>query len=157
MNCIHRKQFFVIVIFLLVVPFISAEDGPFGAGIVVGSDSGISLAWRLSANNTIQGSVGWNFSDSDSMSLTADYLFHFDDILTFDTITIPVYIGGGVRTTLPFSDDSGFTLGARIPVGIRWLFEEYPVEAFLEISPGLKLIPKTAAAIGFGLGARWYF
>jgi len=91
------------------------------------------------------------------MSVTADYLFHFDDILTFDTTTIPVYIGCGARATLPFSDDSDFTLGARIPVGIRWLFKEVPVEAFLELSPGLKLVPKTAAALGFGLGARWYF
>lgn len=157
MNRVFRPILFVFVVFLLIVPAHSAETGPFGAGIVVGSDSGLSLAWRLSQNNTLQGSVGWNFTDSDSMSVTADYLFHFDDILTFDTTTIPVYIGCGARATLPFSNDADFTLGVRIPVGIRWLFEEVPVEAFLELSPGLKLVPKTAAALAFGLGARWYF
>lgn len=152
------KTLLVIFAFaVLTVPALHAEPGAFGAGVVIGSNTGVSVALRLTDVNTIQASFGWSFVDSKGLSVTADYLFHFDDILSIQGTVIPVYLGVGGKAYIPFSDNGDFTLGARVPVGLRWLFTSVPVEVFVEVAPGLKLYPKTAGIFDVGLGGRWYF
>lgn len=156
---ITLRSLVAVVAFIIAasLPSFAEKAGPFGAGLILGTDTGFSFAYRLNKVNTIQSSLAWSMIDSSGVSVTADYLFHFDDIFTIDDVTIPVYAGVGGKSFLPFSKDSDFGLGIRIPLGARWLFKQYPIEAFAEIVPGMKVIPKTSPMLGFGIGARWYF
>lgn len=148
-----------IVALSILVPsaLMAKEKGPVGVGLVLGNPSGLSVAWRLDEINTIQAAFAWSIMDNPGVSATADYLFHFDDVLTIDKVTIPLYAGIGAKLDLPLVEDTIFGLGLRIPLGARWLFTDIPLEIFLEIAPGMRFIPKSAFDLGFGFGARWYF
>lgn len=145
------------IMILLPISISAKEKGPVGVGLVVGSPSGLSLAWRMDDINTIQAAFAWSFMNNPGVSATADYLFHFDDVLTIDKITIPLYAGLGVKLDLPLVENTIFGLGLRIPLGARWVFTEVPLELFLEIAPGMRFIPESAFDFGFCFGGRWYF
>jgi hypothetical protein len=66
---------------------------------------------------------------------------------------LPFYFGLGAKLLL--ASDLG--LGIRIPVGLAYLFESAPFDIFVEIVPGLDLLPGTDFGIDGAIGARYYF
>jgi len=48
-------------------------------------------------------------------------------------------------------------LGIRFPVGVAYLFDDAPVDLFLEVAPTLDLVPGTYLDFDAGLGVRYYF
>jgi hypothetical protein len=66
---------------------------------------------------------------------------------------MPFYygIGGRIKT----SDDA--RIGVRVPLGLAYLFQNVPVDIFLEVVPILDLTPKTDFRINAALGARYFF
>ncbi|UCH66063.1 MAG: hypothetical protein JSW63_02715, partial [Ignavibacterium sp.] len=66
----------------------------------------------------------------------------------------PIYYGIGAR--LKFGEEDT-KLAVRIPVGAAYLFEDAPVDIFLEVVPMLELIPKTKFQFNAALGARYFF
>lgn len=54
-------------------------------------------------------------------------------------------------------DEGDLRLGVRIPLGIAWHPRKVPIDVFLELVPGLVVIPATALDFDFALGARFYF
>lgn len=157
-----RLFLFLLVSFSCVFAAFAAGNR-IGAGIVVGEPTGVSIAYLLDMDNTVQGSAAWDLTSPGGFTLTADYLFLFDKPLRIEKYRIPLYAGvGGKFVSLvgdgSFGDSDGkVSLGARFPVGARWLFPDTPLEAFLELAPCLRLIPDTALELGGGLGIRWYF
>jgi hypothetical protein len=56
-----------------------------------------------------------------------------------------------------FGDGDGKVgFGVRVPLGARWVFRGTPLEAFVELVPGLRLFPDTSFDFGGGLGIRWF-
>ena len=140
-----------------------AEAGPFGLGLVVGEPTGLSASLRLNKAAMLQGTAAWDLTSPGGITLAADYLFLFDDAFRIEKTAIPLYIGFGAKLVILMGDgrygddDSAIGIAARIPMGIRWLFDDLPLEAFLELSPGVRLFPETAFDAGGGIGLRWYF
>lgn len=134
-------------------------EGPFGVGIVVGEPTGISLAYRPGGARMLQGAAAWDLTSPGGLTFTGDYLFLFDKSLKLERRAIPLYVGVGGKLSLLVggSEEIPLGLGFRVPLGVRWPFDSTPLEAFLELVPGLRLIPDTAFDAGAGLGLRWYF
>ena len=146
----------VIVLLLALVlftPAVFADGGPFGLGIILGEPTGISLKLWLGDNHAVDGAVAWSFQDDGSFYVHGSYLYHFPELISVDTGSLPVYIGIGGKFSL--RDDP--YVGIRVPVGLSYIFATAPVDIFLEIAPGIGLLPSTKADWGAGIGVRYYF
>ncbi|MBF0315713.1 MAG: hypothetical protein HQK50_01865 [Oligoflexia bacterium] len=131
----------------------SEESKNKGIGLIIGEPTGISLNYRLSAANAIDGAIAWSFVDDNKFHLHADYLFSKKDLLNIDKVKLDVYFGGGVR----FKDEKQSLLGVRIPVGVSYFFKQQPIDIFLELAPILDLIPSSDISFNAAIGARYYF
>ena len=145
----------------------ASAQGPqghtFGAGILLGDPSGLTIKQWLNASNAFDVHVAFDFTD-EAFTLLADYLFHFDAfrLKSRAQVDLPLYVGIGGKLLVDANDnkknnDAAVGLGVRIPIGIAVLFKQAPLEIFVEIAPGLSVIPATSAEIDGGLGIRYYF
>lgn len=157
-----KRKASVLSCFLFLALSLPAE-GSFGLGLVVGEPTGVSAAWKIGHGTRLQGTLAWDLTDPGGLTAAADYLFLMDDLLKIERTAIPLYAGFGAKLQVvsgSASDKSdGFPLSlvARFPFGARWPFSELPLEAFIELAPGLALLPETAFDIGGGIGLRWFF
>jgi len=97
--------------------------------------------------------VASNVTTLPSISVHSDFLYHFFNVLSLQTGSLPLYIGIGVRVTIKALPE----LALRVPVGISYLFESVPLDVFFEIAPSLSLFPPTAFNCSGGIGLRFYF
>lgn len=130
-----------------------AGAGNFGLGVVLGEPAGISAKLWLGGTSAIDGTVAWSFAQNPAVSVHADYLFHFFDLITVPEGRLPLYVGIGGAVSI--SDDPD--VGVRVPVGITYLFDAAPLDLFLEIAPILLLFPATTFDFSGGIGIRYYF
>ncbi len=135
--------------------FLRGTPAGFGAGLVVGSPSGLSLAWRMPGSTMVQAAVGWSLQEN-TLSANVDYVFDLTTIQQDSTpdISWPVYMGAGGRVRMGV-DDAG--LGARVPVGIRMEPHDLKLDVYMELAPFVMLVPYTDAGLDFNLGVRFYF
>jgi len=145
-----RKLFTILVMILIVFAGpVTAKGEGIGLGIIFGEPTGLSGKMWLGGNTAIVGAAAWSFGDNGAIHLHADYLFHKNDLLEFASL----YYGLGVKVKL--TDD--VQLGIRIPVGLVHKLNDAPIDIFLEIVPGVNLVPSTGFGVNGGLGARYYF
>ncbi len=122
-----------------------AGDDGFAIGIVAGEPTGLTLR----AGDAIQVHAAWSFTGDAALMVNLDYLFYrrsFPDVPRLDW-----YVGVGARGK--FSDK--FRLGGRIPVGLRYLFQDAPMEVFGEVAPVLDVIPETELWVNGAIGVRF--
>jgi hypothetical protein len=118
-----------------------------GIGIGVGSLSGISGYYRLSAEKFTQGLLGFS---KNSLMLTCDYNTLIPNFLdNFHGIHAYYGVGGLVNT------DEG--LGVRVPLGILWRHDKHPLQLSAEIVPALLVIPETHALLDLTVALRYIF
>lgn len=126
-----------------------------GVGFMVGEPTGLTLKSWTGGGNAIDVGVAWSFGRYDAMTIQADYLWHNYDIFSdVDEGSLPLYYGIGGRLVLGENDSY---IGARVPIGLNYLFEDAPVGLFIEAAPILNLAPSTDFDIDGTLGARFYF
>lgn len=139
-------------------PFRQALPGPFGAGVILGPTTGVSLAWRPNAWNAVQSAIGWDMGGG-RLDVSADYLQSLRLIEPSGGTMMPVYVGlgAGVASAAPglFGENAG--VSARVPVGASLFFERVPIELFAQVVPRLQVIPATRFGIDAGIGGRFYF
>jgi hypothetical protein len=125
-----------------------------GVGVMVGEPTGLTLKSWFNERNAFDAGLAWSFGRYDAIHIHADYLWHsysvFNDI---EEGTLPLYYGIGARAV--FGEDDS-VIGARIPLGLNYLFEEAPIGMFLEVAPVVNLIPETDLDVNGGLGVRVY-
>lgn len=131
----------------------SAQDKGLGLGLIFGEPTGLSAKLWTSERTALDAAVAWSFSGVGWLHVQADFLMHNYDLIEVSKGRLPLYYGVGAY--LAFSSDLG--LGARVPVGLAYQFEEAPVDIFGELAPGLSLLPDLGFYIGGGIGARYYF
>jgi hypothetical protein len=131
---------------------LKAQDSGFGAGIIIGEPTGISGKYWLSGNGSLNMAVAWSLSN-DAFYIHADYARHAFKPIQVSKGQLPLYYGIGAR--MVFAND--FNFGARIPLGINYIFEDAPLDVFAEIVPTLSLIPDTDFDLGGGIGVRFFF
>lgn len=130
------------------------HDRNTGIGFIIGEPTGLSLKSWTSSINAFDLGLAWSIGRYDAINIHGDYLWHrfgvFEDL---DQGWLPVYYGIGGRIVLAENDA---VLGARIPVGINYLFEETPIDLFFEIAPVVNLVPSTDFDVNGGVGVRVY-
>lgn len=148
---------------------VNAQDSGFGAGLMLGSPTGISVKYWLSGDRALDGGLAWGVWHSGYVHLHADYLFHNNSLITVSKGKLPLYYGPGLRVRSWTGDeywhhgkwhetDGGrVDIGVRFPVGLAYLFEGAPVDVFLELAPTLDLTPSTGFEIDGAFGARYWF
>jgi hypothetical protein len=136
--------------------------GGFGVGVFLGLPTGISAAYRPEGRAWFDAGVGWAF-DRNTLDLHADVLYTLAEPRTDDIpdVRFPFWIGLGPRARLGDTPETpgsaAFALAARVPLGMSVVHDALPLEAFVELTPGLGLYPTFFAMFDVGVGARYYF
>lgn len=128
------------------------EDG-FGIGFVLGAPTGLSASLPIGTNNALNGALGYKLGDSPNLYAQASYVWIVRDIIPVDVGSVSAYYGPGAFL---FASRHG-ALGIQVIGGVDYRFATAPVQAFLEIGPGISLVPDTSPHFGAGLGVRYYF
>ena len=147
-----RKMVILASILFLSVPVYS-QTSNFGLGIQLGEPTGINAKLWTSSVNAVDFGLAWSFEGRNEMIIQADYVWHSFNVFPVSSGKLPLYFGIGGRAIL--RDDP--QLGARIPVGIAYMFESIPLDVFAEIAPILNVIPSTDFDLGGGVGVRFRF
>jgi len=140
-----------------------ADVGPFGLGLILGEPSGLSAKLFLDARHALDFALDYSLVDA-GLYAHADYLLHFTGGRIRD---------GGVHRLVPYAGVGGMVglhdrdkgrghdrdgaLGARIPLGIAWMPTSFPIDVFLEVVPGIFLLPETDPGLDASLGLRYFF
>jgi len=140
-------------VLLFITANASGQASGFGAGVMIGEPTGISLKHWMSRTNAVAGGLAWSLGKHDAFHLHGDYLWHDWDLIKVDKGKLPLYYGVGAR--LLFADDAHF--GIRGVVGLDYLLADIPLDIFLELAPVFDLAPSTEFSFNGGLGARYFF
>jgi len=155
MIVLGRIKFFGALFLFLITGFslLHADPNGFGIGLIVGEPTGISAKYYLSQSKAVDAGAGWSVIKK-FIRFHGDFLFHnrkfFEEQLDLPLV---LYYGFGVKTIL--SDDFG--LGLRIPLGVLHDIKKTNIDLFLEIVPGMDVLPETKFGFDAALGARYYF
>jgi hypothetical protein len=141
--------------------------GNLGLGIVLGEPSGLSAKYWLHSRDALDFGLAYSFNSF--FAIFSDYLYHFTGAFSaqkapISQITPYVGIGaifftdtGNSKTSRYFSTTNSVGLGVRIPLGLEWRPASAPLGIFLELVPGMGIIPATFGFVEGGIGARFYF
>jgi hypothetical protein len=142
----------------------------FGAGIVLGEPTGLTAKYWVERGRAFDGGLAYSFDRY--MLIYGDYLLHFPNLFgRRDKFVSELNPYAGIGAWFYFSTISnrsvtrkGYTdntagagLGIRIPLGIEWTPSQTPLGVFLELVPGMGIIPSTYGVIQGGVGIRYYF
>jgi len=144
---------YLFIIFIISASFIQSQNKDVGLGIILGEPTGVSFKIWTGNNSAFAGAVAWSFINGGAFHVHADYILHSFNLIHVESGRLPVYYGIGGR--IKFLDDAG--IGVRVPVGLAYLFDDAPIDIFLEIVPILDLAPKTDFKINAALGGRYFF
>ena len=126
----------------------------FGLGIVVGDPSGITASLPMGANNALNLTVGYGLSHQEAnLTVLGSYVWHARDLVTVDAGRVSLYFGPGARFRL--AEASEVSLG--VTLGMDYLFENAPLQVYLEVCPGINIVPNTNTNATAGLGLRYFF
>ncbi|MCE5301425.1 MAG: hypothetical protein LLG37_11235 [Spirochaetia bacterium] len=147
------KKMTVLAIFLALVFSASAFAGVkgIGVGLMGGDPSGLTLKQFIGDDAAWDLGIGYSFGGW--ATVNADYLLHNFSVIKADSGALGLYYGLGA--VVGFGNE--FHVAARVPLGIDYIFEKTPIELFLEVGPGLGILPVLSFFISESAGIRWYF
>jgi len=150
---------YVVLLALLTAAVVAAEPSGLGLGIIVGEPTGLSVKAWLSGNTAVDAAAAWSVvGHYQAVHVHADFLLHNFELLEVTSGDLPLYYGVGGRIKLAgHEEDQDLRIGVRVPVGISYLFKDYPIDLFLEVVPLLDIIPSTILGWNSGIGIRYYF
>ena len=148
-----KRILLITTIFIVFTANASGQSSGFGAGIMLGEPTGISLKNWISKTNAWDAGIAWGFGKHGAFHLHGDYLWHKYDLIDVDKGILPLYYGVGVRVL--FADDSH--LGIRGVIGLDYLFDGLPLDVFLELVPIFDIVPGTGFSFNGALGIRYFF
>ncbi len=131
------------------------QDKTFGVGLMVGEPTGANLKFWLSDVSAIDAVAGITLDDDNDFVAHADYLYHFNDVVVFDHSRFAVYFGGGPRFQARDRQDDVF--GIRAVMGVDYIFDDIPVDVFVEAGPQFDITPDDDVSFTAGAGARFWF
>jgi hypothetical protein len=132
------------------------DDKQVGLGFIVGEPTGIDLKLWLNNRNALEFALAWSLSDDNDFHIQGDYLWHKFDLIDLDNADqMPLFFGLGGRVVL--RDNADDIVGVRFPVGLDYIFTNYPFDIFFELVPILDLAPDTDFDLEGAIGARFWF
>jgi hypothetical protein len=148
-----RPVVLMLLISLISLSSVPAQDEGFGLGVILGEPTGISWKAWTGSRSAVDGAVAWSFEKEAAIHLHGDLLWHNFGPVKADRGEFNLYYGIGGR--IKFEDDS--KLGVRFPLGLGYLFDGAPMDFFIEIVPILDLGPKTDFSLNAAIGVRYFF
>jgi hypothetical protein len=128
-----------------------------GVGFIVGEPTGLSAKFFLSNEHAVQFALAWSLSGQNEMHLQGDYIWHKYGLIDLKNgDEMPLYFGIGGRFIFE-EGDADDVFGIRFPVGLDYLFTNYPFDIFAEIVPILDLTPDSDFDLEGAIGARFWF
>lgn len=128
-----------------------------GVGFIVGEPTGLSAKFFLNNTNALQFALAWSLSGQNEMHLQGDYIWHRYNLIDLKNgDEMPLYFGVGGRFIFEEGDQDD-VFGIRFPVGLDYLFTNYPFDIFAEIVPILDLTPDSDFDLEGAIGARFWF
>lgn len=123
----------------------------FGAGLELGSPSGLTGKYFLSDSNALDFGLGYIYHSyyygDDGIHLYLDYLWHPASLVSAEAFELPFFIGvGGRYWDFDYCDGrgcinyGGSAIGVRIPLGIAFDFNTVPLDIALNIVPTIDFI-----------------
>lgn len=134
----------------------SAQRKQVGLGFIIGEPTGVDLKIFFDRTNALELALAWSLSDDNDLHIQGDYLWHRYDLINLDNRDeMPLFFGVGGRIIL--IDHVDDVVGIRFPVGLDYIFANYPFDIFVEIVPILDLAPDTDFDLEGAIGARFWF
>lgn len=130
------------------------NDGSFGLGLILGEPTGVSAKLWLGGRNAFTAAAAWSFANETAFHVHGDYLWHFFDRVRIEEGQLPLYVGVGGRIKDRNEDAD---VGVRFPLGATYLFEDAPLDVFLEVVPILEVAPDSDLRLNAATGVRYYF
>ena len=148
-----KKITLIALIAILATGGVFAQDSGFGAGLIIGNPTGLSLKKWTGESSAFAAGIAWNFNDNGFFNIHVDYLKHNFNLISVSKGKIAFYYGLGAK--LGFGND--FRLTARVPLGLDYMFESSPFDIFVEVVPGLGILPSLDFDWDAGIGVRYFF
>jgi hypothetical protein len=162
----------IFIVLLTVVcgrAFADVEGGKFGIGFVIGEPVAISAKYFVSAEKAFD--FGLSIHEDQFWQVYGDYHYVFPGLFGRSAKFVEQlnpYMGFGALLVMPQRSDHDqaqyfdkrdqkYAIGARIPVGIEWIWDRAPLGVGIELVPGVIVAPSTEAILQGGLTIRYYF
>lgn len=137
-------------------PAMAQDTKHAGVGFIVGEPTGLDAKFFLNNENALEFGLAWSLSGHNEMHLQGDYLWHRYDLIELNNgDEMPLFFGVGARWVSVDEHDDVF--GIRFPVGLAYMFTNYPFDIFAEIVPILDLTPDSDFDLEGAIGARFWF
>lgn len=129
-------------------------ENRFGAGLMVGEPTGLTLKYWLNESWAVDGAIGQSFHHENGLQLHSDILWHKFGLLDVPNGRLAPYLGAGVRGKFESGEDE---FGIRFPVGVAYMFDRRPIDVFFEVAPILNLTRTVRGDFNVVVGARYWF
>jgi hypothetical protein len=126
----------------------------FGVGVILGEPTGLAFKQWVGNRAAFDAAAAWSFGHESAFHVHLDYLLHTPSRPSGDIGRTMFYFGIGGR--LKAEEEEG-RIGARVPLGVAYEFDESPLDVFLEVAPILDLAPSTELRVNGGFGVRYFF
>jgi len=141
----------IMLIVLLMTPVFSApKNNGVGVGLTLGYPTGVTMRYGMD-DFRVLGNLTWNFGSGFYLDAGALY-----DVTEVELGEIPLIINGGALLGLGINN-SDFAMSVNGVIGASYYMNEYPVEIFLNLAPGVAILPSMGMSFKGGFGALWYF
>lgn len=134
----------IIIFVLLVLGITKPVEANTGIGFILGEPTGLSV--RIDRFPVL--GIAWSLDDY--------FHLHCDYWIRSRRVNRSVYSfwGFGWKMTLDKNEGKNFSLGMRVPIGLRY-FPYRRIEIFFEIVPGMRVFPNTSFDFDVGIGIRF--
>ena len=157
-------RFFMMLIFFMASLSAQAKpsQGRLGVGLMLGEPSGLSFKLFVDRRHAFDAGLSYSILDH-AVHVHADYLLHFPgQIKPLEQLKggqwIPYAgIGGKLRVFDRDGNNASNGLSVRLPLGVTFHPRGLPLDFFIELVPGMRVLPETEAEIGGAIGGRFYF
>lgn len=149
-----KKWMIFVMVVVLVLPLSAAarydKTNGIGVGLSLGYPSGITVKYGMD-DFRFFGTVGSEFGSEIYLDVGVLY-----DLAEFAIEDLPFYVNAGASVGFGLGTD--FELAINGLIGVSYFLKECPVEFFLNIAPGFRVITEREGFdIGGAVGALWYF
>jgi hypothetical protein len=128
------------------------KAGEFGAGVVLGSPTGITGKYWLNGSRALDAGLGFD----SNVLIYGDYLWHSFQVLPQPAEgKMPLYLGLGLQLGDTRHDNNDLSL--RAVGGISYWLPRNPIEIFFELVPVFHFSQNGGSDLNAGLGLRYYF
>jgi len=151
----------LILVALVLVPAAAATERAsktdLAVGLNLGTNNGVGIQYRMNDFDIIA-NVGFGFLGGNSLSVDAAANYKITEF-EIEKAQFDVTVGGGAYLGVLFGATDPIYLAAIAPVGVVYSMnnDEFPLDFYLRVAPGVKILPKIGFHFGGYLGALWRF